>query len=98
MQVDVKSPGLAFGNKSASLTLPWGLSVDLTDDSVFAVKDKLVIDFKRVSKSYRAPEQDLQDKVVFELQQDFHLVKSVRKDDVQITGPTLGMSVEITRN
>lgn len=61
--------------------------IDLADDSVFAVKEKLVIDFKPVSQGFRAAEHDLQDKVVYELQQDFHLVRAVRKDDAEITSP-----------
>lgn len=69
---------------------------DLTDDSVFAVKDKLVIDFKPVSKDYRAVESELQDKVVYELEQNFYLAKAAEKNEVEITGPLLGSSVEVS--
>jgi catechol 1,2-dioxygenase len=46
----------------------------LKDDSVFAVKDDLVVDFKPISAETKGKvAQDLQGKMVYELQQDFHL-------------------------
>lgn len=46
----------------------------LKDDSVFAVKDNLIVDFKPLSDSTKSNlSKECQDKVLFELQQDFHL-------------------------
>ena len=67
----------------------------MTDDSVFAVKDKLVVDFKPVREGYCAVESELQNKVVYELEQDFHLAKAADESQVEITGPVLGMSIEV---
>lgn len=44
----------------------------LTDDAVFAVKDKLIVDFKPIAKDY-VPPKGLEGKMKFELEQDFRL-------------------------
>jgi hypothetical protein len=56
---------------------------DLTDDSVFAVKDKLIVNFKPVSKNYQAP-ADLQGKLKYELEQNFWLQASEHKGDAVV--------------
>lgn len=45
------------------------------DDSVFAVKDKLIVDFKPISKDFKAP-KELEGKMQFELEQDFRLERA----------------------
>ncbi|BEI80365.1 hypothetical protein CcaverHIS002_0108940 [Cutaneotrichosporon cavernicola] len=47
----------------------------LKDDSVFAVKDNLIVDFKPIPKDYQAP-AGLENRMVHELQQDFHLQRA----------------------
>ncbi|WOO79844.1 Catechol 1,2-dioxygenase [Vanrija pseudolonga] len=47
----------------------------LTDDAVFAVRDKLIVHFQPISKSYTPP-KDCEGKMKFELEQDFHLQKA----------------------
>ncbi|EKD02511.1 catechol 1,2-dioxygenase 1 [Trichosporon asahii var. asahii CBS 8904] len=44
----------------------------LTDDAVFAVKDKLIVDFKPIPKDY-VPPKGLEGKMKYELEQDFRL-------------------------
>ena len=71
---------------------PTLVSTDLDDDSVFAVKDKLIVKFNTISKSYQAP-ADLKDRMVYELQQDFHLQKSTKPGDVIVEGTSAGISI-----
>ncbi|RSH77420.1 uncharacterized protein EHS24_003386 [Apiotrichum porosum] len=47
----------------------------LKDDSVFAVKDDLVVNFKPISANFAAP-SDLVGRMKYELEQDFHLERS----------------------
>ena len=59
------------------------LSPDLKDDSVFAVKDNLIVTYKPISEDYQAP-ADLTGKMKFELQVDFHLQKAEVAGDAQV--------------
>jgi catechol 1,2-dioxygenase len=66
---------------------------DLDDDSVFAVKDKLVVNFKPISKDYKPP-AGLEGKMVFELEQNFVLAKADKEGELDIQAPMTGLSVE----
>lgn len=68
------------------------VNVDLDDDSVFAVKDKLIVKFNPVSDKYQAP-AELQGKMKYELRQDFHLQKATKKGDIQVEGTSVGLSI-----
>jgi len=47
-------------------------NIDLEDDSVFAVKNDLVVNFQPIPKDFKAP-AELREKLVYELKHDFHL-------------------------
>ena len=66
---------------------------DLRDDSVFAVKDKLVVEFQPISKTYKTP-AGLEDKMVYELEQNFILPKAEHKGDFVLNAPLAGMAIE----
>lgn len=85
---------IGTGRRSSCSDVNTSCRPDLSDDSVFAVKDKLVVNFRPVSKGYRAVESELQGKVVYELEQNFHLAKAAVRNEAEITGPLLGMSIE----
>jgi len=48
--------------------------IDLKDDSVFAVKNELVVDFQPIPKDFKEP-AELRGKLRYELEHDFHLVR-----------------------
>lgn len=56
---------------------------DLSDDSVFAVKDKLIVNFKPLSKGYQPP-AEYQGKMKYELEQNFWLQKAEAKGEAVV--------------
>lgn len=64
---------------------------DLEDDSVFAVKDRLIVDFKPVSKDYKPP-QGCEGKMKYELEQNFWLPKATSKNDA-IVESNVGVAI-----
>lgn len=63
----------------------------LSDDAVFAVKDRLVVDYKPISSSYQAP-ADLEGKMKYELQVDLRLQKAEKKGDAQVES-SVGLAI-----
>lgn len=63
----------------------------LADDAVFAVKDRLVVEYKPIPKDYQAP-ADLEGKMKYELEVNLHLQKAEVKGDAQVES-SVGLAI-----
>ena len=61
---------------------------------MFAVKDKLVVEFLPISKTYKAP-AGLENKMVYELEQNFILPTAQNKGEYIVGAPLTGMTSEV---
>ncbi|CAD6584171.1 MAG: hypothetical protein CYPHOPRED_002631 [Cyphobasidiales sp. Tagirdzhanova-0007] len=84
----------AKGHKTLVTQVFDSLSDYLSDDSVFAVKDKLVVEFLPISKTYKAP-AGLENKMVYELEQNFILPTAQNKGEYIVGAPLTGMTSEV---
>jgi catechol 1,2-dioxygenase len=67
------------------------LRTDLSDDSVFAVKDKLIVNFNPLSKGYQPP-AEYEGKIKYELEQNFWLAKATEKGDATVES-SIGVAI-----
>ena len=67
-------------------------SSDLADDSVFAVKDKLIVNFKPLSKGYQPP-AEYEGKMKYELEQNFWLQPATKEDNAAVVESNVGVAI-----
>lgn len=64
---------------------------DLNDDSVFAVKDKLIVNFNPIPASYQAP-AGLEGKMKYELEYNIYLSKETKEHNAQVES-SVGLAI-----